>query len=292
MNRSNRNTPPVKITAAMRQRFRRHAPAALARRNDAYLLGVAINVAQWLMIGSVGLVGLYHWHWTARDMLLVFVAGIVASIFTDGMKWLFARRAMLDDYQKMENDRLVWAMLEAEGKRAETIPADRLEPKPPGPALAMDIGLGALGVWWLSAQLPAIRSGDGGGIAFDSGVQLALIVVLANPLLSMLSASFAHRRAQGGYDDLEFRAGGRGIGLILLAAALGFFSDGEEGARDVMRFVNWATVVAGVMSIAGVAIMLGERNDLREHVMADAEADIGVAPRGGKKRTRGRSRRR
>ena len=263
MTDTRRAAPPIRITAQMRQGFKRNAPAALARRNNAYLSSVAVNVAQWLLIGGLGLLGLYQWQWTAIEMLLVFVAGIVASIVADGLKWLFARRQMLAEYQKMENDRLVWAMLDADAKQASEIPADRLEPRFPGRALLLDFVLGTLGLWLLSAQLPASGLDAGTWSGLTSEVQLALLVVLSAPVLSMLTAAFAHKRAEGGYDDLEFRAGGRGIGLILLAAALAFFGEGEEAARGVMLFVNWTTVIAGVMSIAGVAIMLGERNRLR-----------------------------
>lgn len=267
-----RAAPSVTITAQMRQRFKRDAPATLARRNDAYLLSVAVNVAQWLLIGNVGLLGLYHWQWTASEMLLVFVAGVVASVVADSLKWLFARRRMLAEYQKMENDRLVWAMLEADARQAAEIPADRLEPRFPGRALLLDIVIGALGLWLLSVQRPAFGLDAEAWSGVTPGVQLALIAVFSAPVLSMLAATFAHKRAEGGYDDLEFRAGGRGIGLILLAAALAFFGEGEEGARGMMLFVNWATVIAGVMSIAGVAIMVGERNRLRRRLSNDEDA--------------------
>ena len=40
----------------------------------------------------------------------------------------------------------------------------------------------------------------------------------------------------------------------------------------MMIFVNWATVIAGVMSIAGVAIMASERNRLREHLAMPQDA--------------------
>jgi hypothetical protein len=266
MTSTTRTPPPIRFSAQMRQRFNRDAPAALARRNNAYLLGVAVNVAQWLLIGGLGLLGLYHWRWTAGDMLLVFVAGVVASILADALKWVFARRRMLAEYQTMENDRLVWAMLDAETQQTTEIPAHRIEPRSPGRALLMDLVSGALGLWALSAQRPAIGLDAEAFAGLASDVQLALLAMLLAPVLSMLAAAFAHRRTEGGYDDLEFRAGGRGIGLLLLAAALAFSSQGEEGARGVMLFIHWTTVVAGVLSVAGVAIMALERNRLRRRL--------------------------
>lgn len=261
-------TPAIRITPAMRQAFARHAPGTLARRNDAYLLGIAIDVAQWLLVGSLGLLGLYHWGWTAADMLLVFVAGIAAAVAIDAVKWVFARRAMLADHQTMLDDRLVWAMLDAKAAGRDEIPADRLAPRPLGQSLVLDLVLGALALWILAANdaVPALTAEGWAGLA--TGVRIALLLVLGAPLLALLTTALAHRRAQRGYDDLEFRAGGRGIGLLALAVAIAFFTDAEAGARGVMLFVHWATVVLGVVSILGVWLMLRERNRLRAHLAA------------------------
>jgi len=271
MSDESKAAPPIRISAQMRQDFKLHAPAALARRNNAYMLGIAVNVGQWLLIGSLGLLGLYCWQWTASEMLLVFVAGIVASIIADSLKYVFARQKMLAEYATMEKDRLVWAMLEAIRRKVDEIAADRLQKTRPGLAVTMDIALGAAGLWILSTQLTAFGLDAETWQGLSRGVRLALVVVCAAPVLAMLSAVLAHRGAQGGYDDLEFRAGGRGIGLILFAIALSMFGEGNDGARGMMLFVNWATVIAGLMSVAGVAIMVNERNQLREH-LATAEA--------------------
>jgi len=260
--------PPIKISAQMRQEFKNHAPAALARRNNAYMLGIAVNVGQWLLIGSLGLLGLYHWQWTPSEMLLVFVSGIVASIIADGLKYVFARQKMLAEYATMEKDRLVWAMFEASRREVDEIAAARLQQKRPGTALLMDIALGAVGLWFLSTQLATFGLNAAVWGELSGGVRLALIVVCAAPVLAMLSAAIAHRNNEGGYDDLEFRAGGRGIGLILFAIALAFFGEGDAAARSMMLFVNWATVIAGLLSVAGVAVIVGERNKLREHLAA------------------------
>ncbi len=269
MTQTSRNPPPIKITTKMRQQFKRNAPAALARRTDAYLTGIAVNVGQWLLVGALGLLGIYHWQWTASEMLLVFLAGIVAAILADSLKWVVARGTLRSEFQKMLDDRLVWAVLNADSRKVDQIPAHQLQPKAPGPLLLIDILVGTFGIWLLWAQLPVF---GGAAEGLTSGVHLALLFVLVAPVLSMLFATFAHKRAEGGYDDLEFRAGGRGIGLVMLAGALAFFGEGEEGARGVMLFINWATIVVGVMAIAGVAIMRHERNTLREYLAGDGEA--------------------
>lgn len=277
----------VAITPQLRGRFERAAAAALARRNDAYLAGVAMNVLQWLLVGSLGLLGLRYWQWTATEMLLVFVAGIFASIAIDGLRWLFARGRMLSDYQKMQDDRLVWAVLDADAGGRDSIPTDQLERKSPGGLTASDIVFGALGAWLLWKQRAAFGFDAAGAIAISASARLSLIALFAMPVLSLLVGLLAHRRDDGGHDELEFRAGGRGIGLVLLAGAIAWHGGGSDGARAVMTFVNWATVVAGVLSIGGVAIMVRERNRLRTH-LARRRGDGGEAatPKRRKRRSR------
>ena len=233
--------------------------------------------------------GLYFWHWTATDMLLVLVAGIVAPIIADSLKWLFARRRMRTEYGKMEDDRLVWAMLDADARKSDEIPADRLQPTSPGRGLILDLVFGALALCLLASQRAEFVPSREAWSALSPSAQLAVLAVFAAPLLSMLAGAFAHSRDEGGYDELEFRAGGRGIGLLLVAVALTFSAEGELGARGVMVFVNWATVIAGVVSIAGVAIMVHERNRLRAR-LAESNADA-AGPSGPSTRNRDTKRR-
>lgn len=265
-----REPPPIKITAALRQRFRRCAPAALARRNTAYLVSTGVNVGQWLLIGSLGLFGLHHWQWTASHMLLVFVAGIVSSILADSVRWVFAQSQVAAEYRAMEDDRLVWAMLDADNSKAEHISTHRLQARHPAQALLLDIVFGAAALWVLSAQYGVFGLGHEGWSSLGTSVQLTVGIVLGFPVLSMVVSALARRRTQGGYDELEFRAGGRGIGMLMLAAVLALSGDNASAARNVMQFVHWAMLVSGVMALVGVAIMVREREQLRERLTGQA----------------------
>ncbi len=259
------------MTAAMRSAFEANAPTALRRRSNGYLLSTATNVGQWLVISAVALIGLYHWGWTPTHLLLVFVAGIVVATVADAIKWLLARRRLLADYQKMRDDRLVWQIVTARQWGREDIEPEQL-PRP-GVAIAMDLVLGVIGVWLLLAQLRAMGVQPTEFLAAASGLRGALIAVCIAPLISLASSLAAGNAEDGAHDDLEFRAGGRGIGLILLAAALWILGNKPDAARSLMLFINGATLFLGVIGTFGVWLMYRQREWLRAHLQSSAPAE-------------------
>jgi hypothetical protein len=252
------------ITAAMRSAFKANAPAALRRRSNSYMFSTATNVGQWLVIASVALIGVYQWGWTPTDMLVVFVAGIAMAIVADAVKWLLARRSLLADYQKMLDDRLVWHMVTAMQWGRDDIEAK--DGQRPGVAIMIDLILGAIGIWILLQQLRAAGVEPAEFFAGGSGLRGALIAVCIAPLLSLLSSSMAGSGEESAHDDLEFRAGGRGIGLLMLAAAFWFLGNNPDAARSLMIFINATTVVVGALGVIGVWLMYREREWLRRHL--------------------------
>ncbi len=270
MSSDNHNATRIPINAAMRAAFKANASAALRRRSNSYLIGMAMNVVQWLVIASVALLGLYRWGWTAAHMLIVFVAGIAVAAIADLLKYLLARRSMLDDFQKMKDDRLVWHMVTALQQGLTDIEAP--PPTRLGAAIAFDLVLGAIGVWLLWSQLQTLGVPPAALLASGPGLRGALIAVCIAPLCSLLSSLVSGQKEESGHDELEFRAGGRGISLIFLAAALWFLGGNPEAAHGVMIFINGATVFFGVLGVFGVWLMYREREWLRAHLQAPASS--------------------
>ncbi|MDZ4814317.1 MAG: hypothetical protein SGI99_17160 [Pseudomonadota bacterium] len=289
MNSDSENKTRAPMTAAMRSAFEANAPTALRRRSNGYILSMATNVGQWLVISGVALIGLYHWGWTPTHLLLVFVAGIVVATVADAVKWLLARRSMLADYQKMRDDRLVWQIVTARQWGREDIEAEKMQR--PGAAIAMDLVLGAIGVWLLLAQLRAMGVQPSEFLAAASGLRGALIAVCIAPLISLASSLAAGNAEDGAHDDLEFRAGGRGISLIFLATALWILGNKPDAARSLMLFINGATVFLGVIGIFGVWIMYRQREWLRAHLRTtdSAKSRIEASPTDGDPKRRRRN---
>jgi hypothetical protein len=264
MSRSASADTRTPITGQMRTAFRKNAAAALKRRSDGYLIGTAMNVLQWLVIGSVALFGLYHWNWQPVHMLVVFVAGVAVAALADLLKWLLTRRRLLADYQKMLDDRLVWNMVTAMQQGRDDI-MDNAMPKP-GVAVLMDVVLGGLGLWILFGALRGMGIEPTTLFESASGLRTALIAVCAAPVISLISSLFAGAREEGGHDDLEFRAGGRGISLLILSGVFSFTDERSDLARQIMVFINGATVFFGVLAVVGVWLMYREREWLRSHL--------------------------
>ncbi len=264
MSRSASTDNRTLITGQMRAAFRTNAAAALKRRSNGYLLGTAMNVLQWLVIGSIALFGLYRWNWQPLHMLVVFVAGIAVAGLADLLKWLLTRRRLLADYQKMLDDRLVWNMVTAMQQGRDEV-MDNPMPKP-GVAILMDVVLGGLGIWILLGALRGMGIEPTTLFEATSGLRAALIAVCAAPVISLISSLFAGGAEESGHDDLEFRAGGRGISLLIMGGIFSFTSAQGDLARQIMVFINGATVFFGVLAVVGVWLMYREREWLRAHL--------------------------
>jgi hypothetical protein len=261
--------PPEKIqserfSTAMRDALKANAAAALARRSNGYLFGLAMNVGQWLVISSVALVGIFHWGWPPAQLLVVLVAGIAVATIADFLKWLFARRRLLADYQIMLDDRQVWSMVTAMQFDRDVL-ADTAAAKP-GVSIVIDLLIGAIGIWLLLMPLRAMGLDPANFLSGSAGLRGALIAVCVAPVASLASALVANKHPQGAQDELEGRSGGRGFFILLLACALWFLGSKPEAARSVMIFINAATLGIGILGVFGVWIMLQQREWLRRYL--------------------------
>lgn len=264
----------VPIDAAMRQRFAECAPVALARRTRARLFAQAASMLQWLLIGGIGLVGIYVWQWSAMTLLLVWLAGIGVGIVSDACKWLFMRARLVRQMDRFSDDQFVWAMVMAMQKNEPRIREDALHRHRPGLGLALDLIFGTIATvlfaaWFRHQGIDVIAL-----VRDDVALQRALIAVAATPLIGL--ASGLANLAQSAEAEIDYQAGGRGVGLFFVIFAFMFFSDaGGDAVRALVVFINAAAVVVAVLAGLGLWIMARERDWLARH-LAGAEA---AAPR-------------
>lgn len=255
----------VRIDAKMRQAFKRNAPAALRRRSDRYLWSMAMSMAQYPLIGAAGLLGIHYWGWTPLHLLVLLIAGTALAVIADILRWLLARSSMLAEYQAMQADRLVWLLVSAQRSGQDDVPAEQVQTRSPGIGLAIDLVVGALAIYALELQIRSMGLDVAAAVRAGGSLQLALLVLCAAPLAALLAALGTGRGSdEGGHDELEFRAGGRGLSLLFLAGALWFF--GDDGARGLMLFMYSGTLIVGVMAVLGVWLMYREREWLRAHL--------------------------
>ncbi len=255
----------VKIDAELRKRFVDCAPAALRRRTPKYLQGLLLSMLHWLIVGSVGLLGLYAWGWSATALLIVFLAGIAVGIVVDVLKWLFARKRVRRHFQDFVDDTFVWHMVMAMQKNEQRLPESVTQTLLPGAAILLDLCFAAIAILLFVLGFQALHLDALREVHADRSLQIALIAVVVAPLLSILM-TLLPGDALGDEEKVEIQAGGRGICLFVITLAVAFFSDSGDAARKLMLFINGATVFVGVLAAFGVWVMTREREWLRQYL--------------------------
>ncbi|MBL0041856.1 MAG: hypothetical protein IPP28_12615 [Xanthomonadales bacterium] len=254
----------IEIDAAMRKRFDVCAPAALARRSPSRLRAQAMSMLQWLVIGGIGLFGLYVWHWPAASLLVVWLAGVAVGIFSDLVKWVFARQRLIRQLESFSDDQFVWHMVTAMQKNENRIREEATQVYRPGTGLAFDLGFGLIAtflfaLWFRHQELDVIAL-----VRSDIALQRALLVVAATPLVAMIATLATLGRARDA--EIDYQAGGRGLGLFFVIIAFMFFSEMPDAMGKLMVFVNGATLVIGLLAAFGLWLMAQERDWLARHL--------------------------
>lgn len=257
----------VPIDAELRRRFDDCAPGALSRRTSAWLRGQGLAMLQWLVIGGIGLLGVHVWRWPALNLLLVWLAGIAVGIIGDVVKWLVARQRLIRQMERFSDDQFVWAMVMALQKNESRIREEALHRHRPGFGLALDLIFGALATalflaWFRHQGIDIIEV-----VRTDVALQRALMAVAATPLIGLVAglATLAASRDA----DIDYQAGGRGVGLFFVLFAFMFFSDkGGDAVRSLVVFVNAATIAVALLAGFGLWLMARERDWLAHHLGA------------------------
>lgn len=255
----------VPIDAAMRRRFAECAPAALLRRTPARLRAQAASMLQWLVIGGIGLFGVYAWHWSAMTLLLVWLAGIAVGIVGDFLKWLFMRSRLIRQMDRFSDDQFVWAMVMAMQKNEQQIREDALHRHRPGLGLTLDLVFGVIATvlfaaWFRHKGIDVVAL-----VRDDIALQRALVAVAVTPLIGLVSGLAT--LAKSAEAEIDFQAGGRGVGLFFVMFAFMFFSDqGGDAVRSLVVFINGAAVAVAALAAFGLWIMARERDWLARHL--------------------------
>lgn len=260
----------VAITADMLARFRTNAPAALARRSPAWLRGQILGMAQWLVIGVTGLLGLYAWHWSATGLLIVFLAGLMSGLLADLVKWVVFRRRIAAAFDQLNDDRLVWAIVWAAIQKKDTLPPDALKTTNAGMAVTVDLyaGLFAGAIFYLGLRHLGVDLLD--EFRAQGGLSVAILAVVILPWIPFVETVATVRHGGDGYDTLGFESGGRGGALFLIAIVFMFLAERPSAVHGLMVFVYGGTALVAAMAAIGFGLMTRERRWLAAHLPAVA----------------------
>lgn len=258
----------IDIDAAMRKRFAACAPGALARRSPARMHAQLLAMLQWLLIGGIGLLGVYVWQWPAVTLLLVWLAGIAVGIVADLLKWLFARRRLIRQLETFSDDQFVWHMVTAMQKDEQRVREEATHVYRPGVGIALDVGFGVVAtvlfaLWFRHQGIDVLAL-----VHSDVALQRALMAVAAAPAIGLLSSLITLGTSRD--SEIDYQAGGRGLGLFFVIFALMFFGDMKDGVGKLVVFINGATIAVGLIALFGHWLMVRERDWLVKHLAGKA----------------------
>jgi hypothetical protein len=166
---------------------------------------------------------------------------------------------------RFSDDQLVWAMVMAMQKNEPKIREDALHRHRPGLGLALDLIFGTVATllfaaWFRHQGIDVIAL-----VRDDIALQRALIAVAVTPLIGLVTGLATLASAPDA--DIDYQAGGRGVGLFFVMFAFMFFSDkGGDAVRTLVVFINGAAVVVAVLAALGLWIMARERDWLARHL--------------------------
>lgn len=256
----------TEISAEMRQRFERCAPAALARRSPAYLGATAIKSLQWVLLGALGLAGAFVWRWPPFDFVLLLLVACVAGMLADTLRWLLARKELVAQAERHNDDMFVWALVGALRHGQTQVDAGQHARYRAGVGVLLDWILGVAALVILARVFLDVWPQFTAYLRAAKTLQLALLVALLLPLAAGLVSLWSWRSADAHGATLEFGAGARGAFLLALAVVVLVLRNSTGGLFKLVVFLNAATLLLGLVAALGGIVLRNEADWLRRHL--------------------------
>jgi hypothetical protein len=269
----------VPIAAADLTRFRKNAPAALARRGGGFVAESVGNALALLLAGLIPIVGLVWFGWSASEMLVFLVIGLWIGILGDFAKFALLPGQVRRSGAAYYEDWQVWVVASALRRGKNEAPRSHLEAKyTPVAALFVDLVFGGVATAILCIALA--KSG------FDIRQELWNNAWLVKSIaaLAIYEAAFTlwevvrHKLGGEAAGQVRVTLGMRGLGLFLLMFLVVMLDDAlhDNGAtaRVAMLVVNAAILALAAFNLVGLYWVRTETAWLREYLQGlDSSAD-------------------
>jgi hypothetical protein len=259
---------PREITPEMQARFQSCAPAALARRSPAYLAAMQAGSLQWVLIGMLGLAGLYLWRWPALDFLLLLIAACVMGALMDTLRWLVARRRLDALVAHHNDDNFVWALAGALRSGQTRVEAGNLMRYRAGVALVLEWLLLPAALVLLAGVLLPVLPGLVDYFAGSRSLQWSLLIAVLLPVIAGALSIRAWRGAGSDGPVLQFAAGARGVLLLAVAIAVLATRSSESRFFTLIVSINAAMLCLGLIGVFGTSILRKDTDWLRRYLVA------------------------
>ena len=245
--------PVVRLTAAELERFRKNAPAALARRGPGFLPEQLACSVEPVLTGLAPLVGVLAFGWSASELVVFLLVGIWTAIVCDCLKYAVSYAAVVSEARELEDHRRVWLVVDALRKDREESRAV-IAKYPPGVGLFIDVAMGSVSTVVLVMGLLESQPQSLGLQFQDLGFVLTLFGFMGYELALTVWILFRHRLGSGRDRPVRIDAGLRGVGLFLLMTLTVILADPSDApspdqlsARAMVLIANGWFLLLGVV---------------------------------------------
>ncbi len=255
----------VPLDVAQMQRFRSNVAAALARRGRGYMAEQWLATSELLLVGCVGLFGMWLLDWSPEGAVACLLLGLWAKIIGDLMKYSLARRAVLRLSEEWNDDTQVWAVGNALMDGETRLRADRLGGYMPGMGLFVDLVFGSIGTGVIVKVSGLYRPETWQMLLEQREWRWVLIGMVWWQLMAAALSTLRHAWLGERAGRLQFAAGGRGLGLFLLMfPVLIFYGESEGNARGVVLVSHLALILLALLGLFGCWLLQRETRWLRD----------------------------
>jgi hypothetical protein len=261
----------VPITAAEMARFRKNAPAALARRGSSFVAEEMGRALSLFLTGLIPILGLIYFDWSASEMLVFLLIGSWFGILCDIARF-FALPAEVKRFGDVfYDDWHVWVVANALRRGETSAPKSHLKAKyEPALGVFVDLVLGSIATALICLALAEAGFSFRTELWENRGLWKWLALLAGYNLLFTIWEIARHKLVGEVAGRVKVALGMRGLVLFLLLFVVVMIHDALGGngaiARGVILVVNSAILVAAVFNAVGFFWVRAETNWLRNYL--------------------------
>jgi hypothetical protein len=250
------------------ERFQDHAALAVERRNARFWLDEGGVVIGRLAFGSMSLIGLFVFEWPPSTLVLFLFIGVWTSILFDSLK-LRMLRPLIEQWASDYNDNLhVWRVAEAL-RNGQPIRRDHATGYIPILGMFFDYVFTSI-----ASVLLLIASRNDLAWVVDSLLDPTFVTAVALMAVYELGVTAAtiirKKREKDATTPVEFQAGGRGLGLLLVTAVAVAVTHGgvADLGMSVIILANAGIILLGLLGLVGTWFVKTDTEWLRKRLVS------------------------
>lgn len=260
----------VPLDRALMDRFHRAAPGTLQRRDSAFYRRELNLGFEFLLTGSIAIIGTVLFGWSTMNWLIFIVIGTFSGIFTDTIKLFFLNKPIQEHADNSADDQLVGLVCDALRKGEKEIPkmqgGGRYRPET---GLLFDLVFAPVST--LLIFFTVKENGFNGWEELFG--QKYFIVSVAGFCVFQLASTIweiiSFRSSDRPEGPVKVLLGGRGAGLFflffLIAASGSCTRDGTE-YTTALYLVNGLLILMGLLNTFGIFSIRNESRWLKDYL--------------------------